>query len=154
MRRSSRTIVLYLASFMLLSGFALSASAQAPVQKTRRATPAQIQALLTKNPDLSSGFTTSQNAKAKVKKRVPGGIAFDVTSPSGSTGTITVVGPPTVMERDVVGTLIDIGIALWNKLGDGGGGGGGGKSTCTQTITSTVEGGKSTTTITTTCTAG
>jgi len=128
-------------------------SAQAPVQKSKRATVAQIDAVLTKNPDLSSGFATPQNAKAKVKKKVPGGVVFDVTSPSGSAGTITVVGQPSVMERDVVGTLIDIGIALWNKLSDGGGGGGG-KSTCKQTITSTVEGGKSTTTITTECTAG
>ena len=57
-----------------------------------------------------------------------------------------------VLERDVVGTLIDIGIALWKKLGSDGGGGGGGK--CKQTITSTVEGGKTTTTITTECSAG
>jgi hypothetical protein len=158
MRTRLRTIVVYaISNFILLTGFVFSASAQAPAQKAKRATAAQINSLITANPDLSSGFTTPGNAKAKVQRKVPGGIVFAVTSPRGVTGTVTVVGPPTVMERDWIGTIIDIAGKLWDKFGGGGSsGGGGGGCTTTTTVTTTTEGGKSTTTTTstTTCTAG
>src|SRR6266481_4038438 len=116
MQTDLRALVRYVsACSILVTCFTFSTLAQAP-PRTKRATPAEIDALLTKHPDLSSGFSTPQNAKVQHASKTRGGITFDVTSAGGKAGTVTVVGPPTVMERDVVGTLIDIGIALWDKL--------------------------------------
>ena len=153
----TRLLVSYVVgSLIFLTGFAVWA-AQKTVQEPKRATSTQIDAILAKNPDLSSGLTMPDNAKVKVRKKVPGGIMFDVASPTGATGTITVLPPPTATPLDaksVIVKLIKIGLELWGGGGDGGGGGGGGggKSTCTTTGSATTSGGTSTITITSTCT--
>lgn len=141
-------------NLIVLSAVAAIAFAASPLPSAsaRNMTTREAGTLL-RNPDFSSGFTTPDRATARPIKAVRGGVQFEVRAANGRSGTIIVVGPaPVVAERDVVGTLIDIGIKLWDKLQtNGGGGGGGGK--CTSTVTVTTTGGSSTTTVTTTCTS-
>jgi hypothetical protein len=90
-------------------------------------------------------FKTSDNADARVLKQVPGGVVLNVRSPAGRELVMTIDGPPTVIAKDTISTIIDIALKVLDKVLEGGGaGGGGGGSGCTNI---TIKNGNTTITI-------
>ncbi len=99
-------------------------------QTTKTVTSAETNTWLKSDPTLSQGFRTSNGTVVKVVKPKRGGYYGTFTTREGTQGTITVVGPPTVLARGFLGDLIDLAIAVGKKLfsGEGGGDSGGGNS--------------------------
>ena len=95
--------------------------------------PRELTVLFTANPDLKTSFTTHDKFTAQFVKSVRGGATYKVQSPDGTGLVVTVQPPANTSSRDIVGTLIDIGIAVYEHVKGGSGGGG-----CTTTITKTT----------------
>lgn len=133
----------------LLIGLPNSAYAQGKVLP--RPTPQQIADFLKKDPTLSSGFQTpGKKATVRVVKPVRGGVLLRYESGDIS-GTVTVVGPVTTLDRDLLGAIIDGIVNYLTKLV-----GLNGAINCstTTTTTTTTANGKTTTTTTTSTTCG
>lgn len=144
MPSNRRRIAVQLAGAMMFAA-AVARAEPMPQVKPDTPPPGGVQV---KPTELPKTFTTPGNVKATVVNSTAKRLRLDVTAPSGAASTITIVGPPTVMQKSAVEALIDFAIAVLDKVVAGGGKPGG----CTQTITTTTTGGVSTTTITTTCT--
>jgi hypothetical protein len=119
----SRSVLLYGTAISLL--LVPLSYGQAP-KPPARITLSQTKALLAKDTTLSSGFKSPNNAIVKITKPVRGGVALHFERADGLKGNFTVVGPPTVMEQDFLGRLIDLAGAVWDKIKSGGGDGSGG----------------------------
>jgi hypothetical protein len=130
-------------------------SAYAQQKVLSRATPEQLTDLLKKDPTLSSGFTTSgRKAAVHVVKLVKGGMLLRYESGNIS-GTATVIGPLTTLDRNALGDIIDGIINYAVKFLSGFAKC---STTTTTTTSTTTTNGKTTTTYTTTtsttCQAG
>lgn len=145
MPSNRRRIAVQLAGAMMLAA-AVARAESLPQVKPDMPPPGGEQV---KPTALPKTFTTPGNVKAIVVNSTAKRLRLDVTAPSGAGSTITIVGPPTVMQKSAVEAIIDFAIALLDKVVTDGGKPGG----CTQTITTTTTGGVSTTTITTKCTS-
>jgi hypothetical protein len=100
-------------------------------QDVPRITLEETKELLKKEPTLSRGFKTPENMKVRVLAPVRGGVVMEFDSDK-FTGTITVLGSPTVMTKNFLGKVADVVNKLGGKLLDavtGGGGGGTGTTT-------------------------
>jgi hypothetical protein len=90
--------------------------------------PHELTTLFTANPELKTSFTTHDKLTAQFVKTVRGGATYKVQAPDGSGLIVTVQPPANTSSPDAIGTLIDIGIAVFNHVKEGG---------CTTTITTT-----------------
>jgi hypothetical protein len=98
-------------------------------------------ALFTANPELKKSFTTPDKLTAQFVKTAHGRPVYKVRARDNSDLIVTVQPPAGTASPDVVGTIIDIGIAVWDHLhGPGRSTGGGGCTTVTTSSTSTVDG--------------
>jgi hypothetical protein len=145
MPTNRRRIAVHLAAAMIFAAVVARAE-PFPQVKPDSPPPGGVQV---KPTELPKTFTTPGNAKATVVSSTPKRLRVDVTAPSGASSAVTIVGPPTVLQKSAVEAIIDFAISLLDKVVTGGGKSG----QCTQTITTTTTGGMSTTTITTKCTS-
>jgi hypothetical protein len=122
---------------LMLLGTVLWCSSAAYAEPVARITMQETRVLLEKDPQLKGGFTTAQGHKLHVLKPVKGGVAVQFKEANGEFGDLTVLGPPAVIGRDTLSTIIDVAIAVWDKLkgsavgggsGSGAGSGGGGNN--------------------------
>src|SRR5690242_7148898 len=107
-----------------------TSSSVQPKSPSNRITASQAEALLKHDPTVSSGFQSPEKATVRVTKVVEGGVALKFHRADGAHGDLTVLGPPSVMEKGWFGALVDVLHELIKGIQTDGGGKGGADGGC------------------------